>query len=248
MFSLQQQIENHDDVMSWKHLPHYWPSLRRIYYSPVDSPHKGPAMQTFWFLFAVNPCKSCWTNHWITGDLRHHHAQVTSLQCPVIQFYFWNKSQNRDQRCIKGWICKELCWILAQLSLTLNEPETHGFVLRTVATDALVLKQTWRQESDFQLIFNPWIKLVCLIKAGPGNLIIISPVDWLPLERAVREDCRWPLKNGENSHCSVMQAYHPLWLRQSQPQKVDASQLETMCYNPLTVLLPPGFDYVAVYS
>ena len=39
-------------VIKWKHLPHYWPSARRIHQS-LDSPHKGPVMQSFGFSFYV---------------------------------------------------------------------------------------------------------------------------------------------------------------------------------------------------
>ena len=31
----------HDDVIKWKHLPRYWPFVRGIHRSPVNSPHKG---------------------------------------------------------------------------------------------------------------------------------------------------------------------------------------------------------------
>ena len=34
----------HDDVKTWKHLPHYWPIGRGNHPSPVDSPREGPAM------------------------------------------------------------------------------------------------------------------------------------------------------------------------------------------------------------
>ena len=32
---------DHDDVIKWKHFPHYWPFVREINRSPVISPHKG---------------------------------------------------------------------------------------------------------------------------------------------------------------------------------------------------------------
>ena len=32
----------HDDVIKWKHFPRYWPFVRGIHRSPVNSPHKGP--------------------------------------------------------------------------------------------------------------------------------------------------------------------------------------------------------------
>ena len=31
----------HDDVIKWKHFPHYWPFVRGIHRSPVNSQHKG---------------------------------------------------------------------------------------------------------------------------------------------------------------------------------------------------------------
>ena len=31
----------HDDVIKWKHFPRYWPFVRGIHRSPVDSPRKG---------------------------------------------------------------------------------------------------------------------------------------------------------------------------------------------------------------
>ena len=32
---------SHDDVIKWKHFPRYWPFVRGIHRSPVDSPHKS---------------------------------------------------------------------------------------------------------------------------------------------------------------------------------------------------------------
>ena len=31
----------HDDVIKWKHFPRYWPFVRGMHRSPVNSPHKG---------------------------------------------------------------------------------------------------------------------------------------------------------------------------------------------------------------
>ena len=31
----------HDDDIKWKHFPRYWPFVRGIHRSPVNSPHKG---------------------------------------------------------------------------------------------------------------------------------------------------------------------------------------------------------------
>ena len=43
-FSVRQMKENsimHDDVIKWKHFPRYWPFVRGIRRSPVNSQHKG---------------------------------------------------------------------------------------------------------------------------------------------------------------------------------------------------------------
>ena len=34
-------LSQHDDVIKWKHFPRYWPFVREIHWSPVNSPHKG---------------------------------------------------------------------------------------------------------------------------------------------------------------------------------------------------------------
>ena len=35
------ESRSHDDVIKWKHFPRYWPFVRGIHRSPVNSPHKG---------------------------------------------------------------------------------------------------------------------------------------------------------------------------------------------------------------
>ena len=47
---------NHIDVIKWKLFPCYWPFVRGIPRSPVNSPHKGPVMRVFMFLW----CGSAW--------------------------------------------------------------------------------------------------------------------------------------------------------------------------------------------
>ena len=39
--------KTHDGVMILKGSPHYWPFVRGIHRSSVDSPHKGPVMRSF---------------------------------------------------------------------------------------------------------------------------------------------------------------------------------------------------------
>ena len=43
------QMGKHDDVIKWKRFPRYWPSVRGIHRSPVNSPHKGQWRGAFFF-------------------------------------------------------------------------------------------------------------------------------------------------------------------------------------------------------
>ena len=60
----------HDDVIKWKC---YWPFVRRIHRSPVNSPHKGQWRGALMFSL-IWAWTNDWVNNWNTGDLRHHHA------------------------------------------------------------------------------------------------------------------------------------------------------------------------------
>ena len=63
----------HDDVIKWKHFPRYWPYVRGIHRSSVNSPHKGQWRGALMFSFIC-----AWINGWVNnreaGDLRHHRA------------------------------------------------------------------------------------------------------------------------------------------------------------------------------
>ena len=41
-------------VIKWKHFPRYWPFVRGIHRSPVNSPHKGQWRGTFFFDLQLN--------------------------------------------------------------------------------------------------------------------------------------------------------------------------------------------------
>ena len=63
----------HDDVTKWNHFPRYWPFVRRIHRSPVNSPHKGQ-----WRGALIFSLICVWINGWVNnrkaGDLRHYRA------------------------------------------------------------------------------------------------------------------------------------------------------------------------------
>ena len=44
----------HDDVIKWKHFPRYWPFVRGIHRSPVNSQHKGQWRGLWYFLWSAS--------------------------------------------------------------------------------------------------------------------------------------------------------------------------------------------------
>ena len=92
----------HDDVIKWKHFPRYWPFVRGIHRSPVNSPHKGQWRGALMF------CLICaWINGWVNngeaGDWRRHHAHYNVIVMARFGFRLfeshWNLTGSSAQRC-----------------------------------------------------------------------------------------------------------------------------------------------------
>ena len=66
-------VQQHGDVIKWKHFPRYWSSLWGIHRSPVNSPHKDQWRGALMFSLVC-----AWINDWVNnrdaGDLRRHRA------------------------------------------------------------------------------------------------------------------------------------------------------------------------------
>ena len=77
----------HDDVIKWKHFPRYWPLVRGMHRSPVNSTHKGQ-----WHGALMFSLIWVWIHDWVNnreaGDLRRHcnarHASDAWLNLSVI--------------------------------------------------------------------------------------------------------------------------------------------------------------------
>ena len=63
----------HGDFIKWKHFPRYWPFVRGIHRSPVNSPHKGQWRGALMFSLIFALTKN-WANNGDAGDLRRHRA------------------------------------------------------------------------------------------------------------------------------------------------------------------------------
>ena len=69
---------SHDDVIKWKHFPRYWPFVRGIHRSPVNSPHKGQ-----WLGALIFSLIGVWINGWVNnreaGDSRRYRTNYESV-------------------------------------------------------------------------------------------------------------------------------------------------------------------------
>ena len=85
---------SHDDFIKWKHFPRYWPFVRGIYRSLVNSPHKGQWLRAFMFLWSVPWINDSVNNH-EASDLRRYRAHydviVMSVQChtDIAEYIIW---------------------------------------------------------------------------------------------------------------------------------------------------------------
>ena len=71
----------HDDVIKWKHFPRYWPFVRGLNRSPVNSPHKGQWHGVLMFSLICAWIYG-WVNNGEAGELKRHctHYDVTVMR------------------------------------------------------------------------------------------------------------------------------------------------------------------------
>ena len=73
----------HDDVIKWRNIPRFWPFVRGIHRSPVNSPRKGQWRGALMFLWSA-PWINGWVNNRKAGDLRclraHYDVIVTAFR------------------------------------------------------------------------------------------------------------------------------------------------------------------------
>ena len=84
----------HDDVIKWKHSPRYWPFVRGIHRSPVNSLHKGQGCGVLMFSLIC-----AWINGWVNnrdaGDLRRHRAYYDVIVLWFEREFVWVRKRTR---------------------------------------------------------------------------------------------------------------------------------------------------------
>ena len=98
----------HDDVIKWKQFPRYWPFVRGIHRSPVNSPHKGQWRGVLMFSLVCARING-WVNNGEAGDLRCHptHCDVIvtkSVSIDNIRSHQYQQSWHHDNSApVRPW-------------------------------------------------------------------------------------------------------------------------------------------------
>ena len=93
-------VKFHDDVIKRKHFPRYWPFVRGIHRSPVNSPHKGQRRGALMFSL-IGVWINCWINNREAGDLRRYHAHYDVI-------VMWSSGECADGTDLLFWVSQNL--------------------------------------------------------------------------------------------------------------------------------------------
>ena len=125
----------HDDVIKWKNSPRYWPFVRGIHRSPVNSPHKGQWRGALMFSLIC-----AWINSWVNnrdaGDLRRHRPHydvilrwtlpVVCMQDPCDKAGSRFPSTALEEMGLEACLYVLLCQVgLSNAKLVLEQAETQ---------------------------------------------------------------------------------------------------------------------------
>ena len=82
-------LQSHDDVIKWKHFPRYWPFVRGIHRSPVNSPHKGQWRGALMFSL-ICVWINGWENNREADDLRRYRTHYDV----IVMLLHWQWDDN----------------------------------------------------------------------------------------------------------------------------------------------------------
>ena len=161
---------HHDDVIKWKHFPRYWPFVRGILRSPVNSSHKGQWRGAL--IFSLNCARiNGWVNNGEAGDFRRHRAH----HGVAVMFYEYPINVSKPQ--LLTWKLDSgrfhLQYSQLQWSLWRHQMETFSTLLTICAGNSPVSGQ-WRGALMFSLIYtriNGWVNY------GEARLVIWGAVE-----------------------------------------------------------------------
>ena len=122
----------HDDVIRWKHFSRYWPFVRGIHRSLVNSPHKGQWRGALMFSL-ICVWINVWVNNCEAGDLRRHrgHNDVNVMHYRLSELGHIDDKILYSRHCDKEWLIQFSllkCLLLHQFSIH----ELHMFSMMLI--------------------------------------------------------------------------------------------------------------------
>ena len=133
---------HHDDIIKWKHFPHYWPFVRGIHWSPVNSPHKGQWRGALMFSLICARING-WVNNGEAGDLRCHWTHFDLIVMPMILTIHYR-------------VIKNVLESKQTLSITKSFTHNQCFIMITIIVTAVGLVPTAINASVMTNLFIPW--------------------------------------------------------------------------------------------
>ena len=113
------------DVIKWKHFLRYWPFVRGLHRSPVNSPHKGQWRGALLFSLIC-----AWTHDWVNnceaGGLRRHrtHRDVIVMSSSILDSVTMHRINVGKCCTIQSHVFLSFRILLYSKALTFGKP-TH---------------------------------------------------------------------------------------------------------------------------
>ena len=102
-------IKHHDDIIKLKHFPLYWPFVRGIHRSLMNSPKKGQWWRGALVFYLIGAWLNGRVNNPESGDLRRHRAHYDVTVMIAFQAYTFYRSSSSPYICNASlWTSK--CW------------------------------------------------------------------------------------------------------------------------------------------
>ena len=134
----------HDDVIKWKNFPRYWPFVRGIHRSPVNSPHKGQWRGALMFSLMY-----VWINGWVNnreaGDLRRNQAHYDVIVMVMTWTWFphyWPSAPSPAESS---------CFFRVSLNKLMDNSQVVGGLRRRDALLWILLQRAGNTEFSYSL-------------------------------------------------------------------------------------------------
>ena len=130
-----------DDVIKRKHFPRYWPFVRGIHRSPVNSPHKSQWSGVLMFTLICARIDG-WVNNREAGDLRRHRAHYDVIVM-------------RDDRDHPVWSGTSKAWYYDAHLINTLRPRQNGRLFADDTLKRIFLNENIRISITFSQKFVP---------------------------------------------------------------------------------------------